>query len=62
MNNRHRKLTVMLVSLILLIALALGVAAPAGAISSIEFGPNGIEVWDGMHGLLGPSAGGGCGT
>jgi hypothetical protein len=62
MNNKRRRLTVMLVSLILLIALALGAAAPAAAVSSIEFGPNGIEVWDGMHGLLCPSAGGGSGT
>jgi hypothetical protein len=55
-------LSVMLVSLILLIALALGAAAPAAAVSSIEFGPDGIQVHDGMHGLLCPSAGGSSGT
>lgn len=62
MNNKRRRLTVTLMSLILLIVLALGAAAPAAALSSIEFGPSGIEVWDGMHGLLCPSAGGSSGT
>jgi hypothetical protein len=53
MENKRSKLALMLMTLAVLLALAVGPAAPAGA----------VEVEDGLHGLLAnPHAGGGGGT
>jgi hypothetical protein len=53
MENKHSKLTLMLMTLALLLALAVGPVASAGT----------VEVGDGLHGLLAnPHAGGGGGT
>ncbi|UCC76622.1 MAG: hypothetical protein JSW37_14130 [Anaerolineales bacterium] len=53
MENKHSTLALILMTLALLLALAVGPAAPPGA----------VEVGDGLHGLLAnPHAGGGGGT
>jgi hypothetical protein len=53
MENKRSKLALMLMTLALLLALAVGPVAPSGA----------VEVGDGLHGLLAsPHAGGGGGT
>jgi hypothetical protein len=56
MGNKN-KLALALLTATLLLALALGAAAPGAADLTLEWATQ-MEVWDGMHGLMGPSAGG----
>ncbi len=62
MENRRGKLTLALMTLMLLLALALGAIAPSMATRLAEPEAGAIE-WDGLHGLLAdPLAGAGSGT
>ena len=57
MNNNHNKLALGLTTLILLLTLAIGTAAPALAAGNVD------PTTDGLHGLLAsPYDGGGSGT
>ena len=62
MNGKRSKLVLVLATLVLLLTLALGSVAPGVSAMNIEFRHGTLEIRDGMHGLLCPSAGGGSGA
>jgi len=59
-NDKRGKLSLMLMTLVLLVVLALGPVASGMAARVAEPSVGAVEVWDGLHGLLAdPVAGGG---
>ena len=60
MENKRASLTLMVMTLVLLLVLAIGPVAPGLAVRVAEPGAGAVEVWDGLHGLLAdPYSGGG---
>ena len=61
-ENKRGKVTLVLMTLVLLLVLALGPVAPGLGARMAEPRGGTVEMWDGLHGLLAdPSAGAGSG-
>ena len=62
MKTRCNKLTLGLVALVLLLALAFGAVAPGGAAWAVASRQGTAAMWEGLEDrLVGPASGGGCG-
>lgn len=59
MKNKRDKLGLVLMTLVLLLVLAVGPAAPGLAARVAEPQVGTVEVWDGLHGLWANPIGGG---
>jgi hypothetical protein len=59
MENKRASLTLMVMTLVLLLVLAIGPVVPGLAVRVAEPGAGAVEEWDGLHGLLAPYSGGG---
>jgi hypothetical protein len=62
MKNRRNTWSIALMTVILMLVLVLGAAVPQAASWAVEPRAGEVEIWDGMDGLLCPSAGGRSGA